>query len=127
MGDDRAFDILKGQTLTAVVVDRERDEIKFSTTDKVYLMFHHQSCCENVYIKDIVGDIEDLIGTPILAAEERGDTGYFNGRDRKRRGEYSWTHTFYTLRTIKGSVDISWSGSSNGYYSESVDFEERRS
>jgi hypothetical protein len=110
--------VLKGKTLVSCVSDK--DEIAFKTLDgDVYRMYHAQDCCESVYIDDIVGDLQDLVGSEILMAEEvEGESpADFNEKDCD---SYSWT--FYKFATIKGYVDIRWFGSSNGYYSEGVDF-----
>lgn len=111
------IEILIGKTITCVDVEKNPDRIKFSTSDgKLYCMDHSQDCCESVDIEDICGEWEDLIGTPILRAEERTKEGSC--------GYDSETWTFYELATNKGSVTIRWYGTSNGYYSESVDFYE---
>ena len=85
-----------------------------------------QSCCENVYIDDICGDLEDLIDTPILKAEEITNYKPVLEEDiNKKKDIEEWgscTWTFYKFATIEGFVDIKWFGSSNGYYSESVNF-----
>lgn len=90
---------------------------------KVVKMGHIQDCCESVYVEDIIGDLEDLCGTPLLTAEERTsvDVSAYGNPDREPYGYDSVTWTFYEFRTIKGSVTIRWCGESNGYYSESVD------
>jgi hypothetical protein len=121
---------LVGKTLTGVKVKAGDDEITFTADDGTsYLMHHDQDCCETVNVDDICGDLGDIIGSPIIVAEERvkSDEGEDVGEEYKeftRKDSYDdgWTWTFYTLRTIKGTVTIRWYGSSNGYYSESVDF-----
>lgn len=127
---------LVGKTLTEI--KKSDDELIFIVDDgSQYKMYHPQDCCESVIIDDINGDLEDLIGTPILLAEEVSNEGFeaefnskFNlenewGSKVDKDGNYqpdSHTWTFYKLATIKGYVDIRWYGESNGYYSEGVDF-----
>ena len=109
---------LIGKTLSEVRIDRDEDEITFITTNgEKYKMFHYRDCCESVTIDDINGDVEDIIGSEILEAEERTNCEDMMGR---RLDSFTWT--FYTIATIKGYLDIKWLGESNGYYSESVDF-----
>lgn len=71
---------------------------------------------EDVRIEDIGGDINNLIGNPVLLAEEVTNEGEVEYGD-------TCTWTWYHFATIKGYVTIRWYGESNGYYSESVDHE----
>ena len=78
------------------------------------VLYHEQECCEYVYLYDVAGNLEDLIGSPLVQAEESTSDG----------GEpinASLTWTFYKFATAKGYVTLRWLGESNGYYSESVD------
>ncbi len=111
-------------TIVEINVSHEDDEITFKSSDnRTFRMFHSQDCCEDVSIESIVGELSDLLGSPILLAEE--STSAATPDDFKHDYEpESQTWTFYKLATIKGYVDIRWFGSSNGYYSESVDFKE---
>ena len=111
---------LIGKELVAVEgLDTESDEVVFRCEDgSAFRMLHNQNCCESVCIDDIVGDVADLIdGTVLDAREESNDEAPRSGYDE------SWTWTFYIIQTDKGAVTIKWYGTSNGYYSESVDFE----
>ena len=113
------FEILKGKILTNIEINEEEDEITFTDSEGVkYLMYHEQDCCEEVNIEDICGDINNLLNTPIVLAEEVINTGEV---EDEGYSDYSCTWTFYKLATVKGYVTIRWYGVSNGYYSETVD------
>jgi len=95
-----------------------QEELRFYTDESSGFRFTHwQDCCESVYIEDINGDLADLVGSPILQAEEVNDDG---NEDDEHHESVTWT--FYKFATKNGYVTVRWCGSSNGYYSESVDF-----
>lgn len=79
---------------------------------KTYTFQHHQDCCESVGISDINGDLQDLVGSPIITAESNMNTD---------PNYIEWT--FYHFATIKGSVAICWRGDGNSYYSIEVSYE----
>jgi hypothetical protein len=122
---DVKFEILKGMTIKEIKVNQqnsEEDNILFITVDnrgneRIFKMYHGQECSEDVRIKDVCGDVNVLIDSEIIIAEER-----IVESEQSEEGHI--TSTFYTLGTAKGYLDISWFGESNGYYSESVDFVE---
>jgi len=101
-----------GKTLTSVEVDDggSEDSILFVFDDGTrYKMFHNQDYCEDIRVNDICGDTADLIGKPLLMAEE-----VTNSEDLLRdeiKNAYpndSFPWTFYKFATIKGSVTIIW-------------------
>lgn len=127
------FNILEALTLVNIAGGKGADTMRFTTdTGRVFEQSHSQDCCESVAVDEIIGDLNDLLNTPILEASERTSRVLdlvdqvkvrIGIMEDQRSGE-SETWTFYSLRTIKGSVTIRWYGTSNGYYSESVDFYE---
>jgi hypothetical protein len=108
---------LIGKILTAVEVDPE--VIVLECNDgSTYRMHHYQDCCERVTVEDVVGDISDIIGSPLLEAEEVISLKNPDGIDKGCQDSFTWT--FYKFGTIKGHLTIRWYGESNGYYSERV-------
>ena len=130
-GEDAGVGDLLGKTLSAVHTVGD-EELLFTTTNgEQYRMYHSQNCCESVTIEDICGNLADLVGLPLLIAEavmsenpwtSLAEEAVSRLRGHESSGE-SETWTFYKFATQKGHVTIRWYGNSNGYYSESVDFE----
>ena len=136
---------LEGKTITSITgAVKDSDSIVFKTADGLeYAMYHDQDCCESVALEDVCGDIDDLIGSPVLKAYESSTqtldadalpmlfeaapeiyvaavAEVLSGVRRDSDDSNIWT--FYRLSTIKGTVVLRWHGTSNGYYSERVDF-----
>ena len=83
------------------------------TDDCVYIFYHEYSCCESVWLTQVDGISDKLIGSRIVIAEEVVDE-----KDTEC-GHITWT--FYKIGTNKGMIDFRFQGESNGYYSETVD------
>lgn len=114
MADVEIYDKMIGQTFKSVTGEVGKDKLSF---DKVFVFYHHQECCESVLIEEIIGDLNDLVGSPLIQAESVTKEG-----DALNEYGDTITWTFLKFATIKGSVTVRWYGTSNGYYSESVDF-----
>ena len=117
------------------------EKIIFHFDDDVTLVLtHEQSCCEDVTLEDVVGDLNDLVGHPLLVSELRttyeaeearglGDLEEYElnegdveciKRTFADAEAYEWA--FYEFRNIKSSVTLRYVGESTGYYSTDVNF-----
>ena len=115
-GYNRAIDIaqIQGMTITSVVYKEDAESLLIHLNTHVLEMMHHQDCCESVYLADVVGSFEDLIGYPLLEVSE--------SIVNIESAEYeSATASYYNFKTVKANVQLRWVGESNGYYSETVD------
>lgn len=113
------FSVLVGRTIVKIDgLSEGSDRVRIECDDgAAFLMVHFPDCCEDVAVEDVCGDVADLIGSPVLLAEEST-----NRDEPKPDWSESFTWTFYKLATARGHVTIRWLGQSNGYYSESVAF-----
>ena len=100
-----------GKKITGIYYDEENFQIL--TDDGVYAFYHEQSCCEDVWLTQVDGISDKIIGSRIVIAEVVTDEKSVAG------GSITWS--FYKIGTNKGMIDFRFQGESNGYYSETVD------
>lgn len=119
----KTFEDLKGKVLTNVENIADEELVFTLDTGEKYRLYYSLECCDStVTIEDINGDLGDLVGSPILIAEEVTSKNENPEGVKVPEHQDSFTWTFYKLATAKGYVTIRWYGSSYGYYSEEVDF-----
>ena len=73
MNNYKQIEDLLNQTIISVNGFEEgSDEIRITTKEgNTYRMYHDQDCCESVNINEIIGDVNDILDSPILRAEEK--------------------------------------------------------
>lgn len=108
-----------GKTMNSINQEGSKSIDFYSETGEHWRMDHEQDCCESVTIDEVIGDLNDLVGSPIVMSEESTNS---NGPPLSEYDE-SFTWTFYKFATAKGYVTVRWYGTSNGYYSEEASFE----
>ena len=108
-----------GETIKSVSGNRHDEEFVVRTASGlVFKFYHNQDCCEDVYLEEIIGDIDDLIGHTVVMAEETCSNDEVVGVSCYQGESFTWT--YYRMATERGLVVLRFFGSSNGYYSESV-------
>ena len=108
-----AIEQLTGMAITAVIYKEDNESLLIHLNTHVLEMIHYRDCCETVYLADVVGNFEDLIGYPLLEVSE--------SIVNIESAEYeSTTASYYNFKTVKANVQLRWVGESNGYYSETV-------
>lgn len=125
-----------GETLTDVEgMTPGSETIVFTCASGRKFRMWHDDDCSSCNLEDVVGDPGDLIGQPLLMAEDVSSNQSLEEistaeKARHTRlgdedyGNDSETWTFVKFATVKGYVTLRWFGSSNGYYSESPSFAE---
>lgn len=123
MGWENRCDVsaLVGKTLVSIT-GVDEDDVWLTTTDgERFHMYHQQDCCEGVFIDSVIGNLSDVIGSPITEASHDTSNENPEGVDKEYQDSFTWT--YIRLATASGEVTLRWYGESNGYYSESVDVE----
>jgi len=125
--EEVSVDEMKGHAFSRIEVDADDRSVTFygMKDQPLFRMEHIQDCCESVYLAEVIGNWDDLIGTPVFVAE--CVSNHAKPRDNLTMDDDKYweevdseTWTFYKFSTIKGSVTLRWYGTSNGYYSEGV-------
>lgn len=115
------FDVMLGKTIESIDGKVGDDVMDFFAEDgTIFKFIYYPDCCASCNIIDIIGDLSDLLNSPILEAQQITSENYKNKGDYQPSDSYTWS--FYRFSTVQGTVTVRWLGESNGYYSESVDF-----
>ena len=105
--------------------EKDSQELHFHCKNgSIVTFYHEQECCESVWLEDgdgLASEV-DIFTNCDWCEFEVVEKGNGDGVQQLDKYDDSYTWTFYKFRTNKGYDTIRWYGTSNGYYSERVDF-----
>lgn len=111
---------LQGKTIREIKISDDKTEMAIVCDDASYKLSHYQDCCEKVYLEDVCGEFDDLIGETVIDS-------FKNTGEMVDDSALFWSgvmnYTFYTISSAKGCITLRWCSSSNGYYSHAIDIE----
>ena len=113
-----AFDeSLVGKTITGIAYVKSDYCLVIFTDGGIYALYHKTSGLESVYLESVNSHYTFLLDRKVLEAHDKSAEG---GRVRGECGAtgYTYTHTFYTIRTLTDTVRLCWYGTSMGFSSE---------
>lgn len=99
------------KTVTALYVNEDQSALYVCTYNTIFEYTLWADCCSETWFADIVG-VEALIGQRVTGIDV---LELPNPEDDRSRQEYDEAYG-YRLRTCKGTCDVVFRNSSNGYY-----------
>lgn len=118
--------LMKNKIFTKVYAMEGKFGVVFENEKERFVLCHNQDCCEEVWLEDICGELDDLKNARLLQCEVSHSGKKPNSASRLQKGVDSFTWTFYKFATQRGRVTLRFFGSSNGYYSEEIDINYQR-
>ena len=113
--------VLKGQRILSIDLGECNERITFHTDSQSFHFICDASCCSESWINHISG-IECLLGEIVLEVQEieleeiqEGEKGHSGKQECDQV-------LMYKIITEKGTCDIEFRNSSNGYYGGSLSF-----
>ena len=115
---------LIGHKIEGIFISKQESRLQFKTNKGVITYDTEAGCCSETWFADILNP-EDIIGQTITEVDDSGDYDWcevdetYSVDDGRTRQDYDSVYG-YVLNSIKGSCDIIFRNSSNGYYGGSI-------
>ena len=110
--EQKSFEDMLGKTMKLVVVDEDEETVVLMAVDGEKYRFF-EDIHSGVRMDGVSGDLSNLVGSPLLVADERVESSSVRIQGLHEEWEFR-TWTFHEFATAKGSVTVRWSSHTDG-------------